>query len=244
MELDLTIKPVQSKSSKLKLNPLMEEGVIPSIGRGSSIVLVGRSGSGKSVLISNLLTRPEFYGDYFSKENRYLFSPTADVDSVAEEMGIEKKNRITKEMKSKLESLWNKREKEVKQKGGAQNTDPIAIVFDDLTGNNKLQNSKIFIRFFTAGRHLNFLCFVCVHKISALKRVCRLNCNYIMIFQSNNTELGILVDEQRPSCLSKDDFVKLVRYAWADPYSFLYIDNTKEEQTRYRKNLNQILRLS
>ena len=241
--MDLTIKPIESDSANLKLNYLMEQGVIPVIGKGSSAVAVGKTASGKSVLLANLLTRPEFYGEYFEDTNRYLYSPTADVDDLATKMNIPEKNRVTDDMIGKLETLWTKRMKDIKRKGGSQNVEPIVIVFDDLTGNTKLMNSKVFIRFFTAGRHVNCFCFVSVHKISALKRVCRLNCNYIFIFQSNNTEMKILIDEQRPSCLTKDEFTKLVMYAWDSPYSFLYIDNTKQECERFKKNLDTLLRI-
>jgi energy-coupling factor transporter ATP-binding protein EcfA2 len=222
----------------------MEQGIIPALGKGSSVVLVGRSGSGKSVLLSNLLTRPEFYGTYFKPDNRFLYSPTADIDSVADEMNIPKKNRVIKDMKCKLETLWKTREQEVKRKGGAHMCEPLCVVFDDLTGNNKLQNSKVFIRYFTAGRHLGILSFVCVHKISALKRVCRLNTNYIFIFQSTNTEVEVLLKEQRPSTLTKEQFEQLIKYCWTEPHSFMYIDNTQPEKSRYRMNLDKILELT
>ena len=241
--MDLTIRPCKSESSKIQLNYLQQEGIIPVLGKGSSVVLVGRSGSGKSVLLSNLLTRPEFYGDYFKAENRYLYSPTGDIDTVANEMKIPKKNRVIKDMIGKLNTLWNDREQKVKRAGGAHKVEPIVIVLDDLTGNVKLQNSKVFTRLFCAGRHLGILTFCCVHKISALKRQCRLNSQYIMIFRSSNTEVEVLVKEQRPSMLTKDQFEELIKYCWKDDYSFMYIDNSKDERFRYRKNLDQVLQL-
>jgi energy-coupling factor transporter ATP-binding protein EcfA2 len=241
--MDLTIRPAKSVSSQLPSNELMDQGIIPKFGKGSSIALIGRTGSGKSVLLSNLLTREEFYGTFFKPENRYLFSPTADVDSVADEMNIPKKNKVSSGMKGRLEAIWTKRAQEVKQAGGAHNVEPMCLVFDDLTGNVKLQNSKVFQQVFTAGRHLGILSFVCVHKISALKRVCRLSCNYIYIFQSTNTEVEILVKEQRPSCLTKEQFADLISYCWEGDYDFLSINNIKPEKERYMHNLTELLQL-
>ena len=62
--------------------PLMKAGVIPPL--GSVSLLVGRSGSGKSVLIANLLGRGEFYGvdesgkPYF--DETVIFSTTAGTE--------------------------------------------------------------------------------------------------------------------------------------------------------------------
>ena len=53
------IEPVPTSKDDIKHPPLSEAGVIPKL--NSSTILVGKSGSGKSVLLHNLLTRKEFF---------------------------------------------------------------------------------------------------------------------------------------------------------------------------------------
>ena len=54
MDIKYTIEPVKTSKDEIKSPKLAELGVIPKI--NSSIIIVGKSGSGKSVLLHNLLT--------------------------------------------------------------------------------------------------------------------------------------------------------------------------------------------
>jgi ABC-type lipoprotein export system ATPase subunit len=54
---------------------------------------VGQSGSGKSVLLHNLMTRPEFYKDAFDKT--FLISPTGESDDVQKQLLIPEACRFT-----------------------------------------------------------------------------------------------------------------------------------------------------
>ena len=72
--LDLRIRKIDSNKDNLPTTPLMKAGVIPGFNQGS-VCLVGSVRSGKSTLLVNLLTRPVFYGNYFKKKDKYLYSP-------------------------------------------------------------------------------------------------------------------------------------------------------------------------
>ena len=74
----LKIIPYKTNKSKIKLNAMMEADIIPR--HASSVVFSGRSGSGKSNLMVNLLTRNQFYKGYF--DLIFLFSPTARSDDL------------------------------------------------------------------------------------------------------------------------------------------------------------------
>ena len=72
MNLDYKIQPVKTSKDSIKHPALSEEGVIPKL--CCSTILVGKSGSGKSVLLHNLMTRKEFFHGHFDKV--FLISPT------------------------------------------------------------------------------------------------------------------------------------------------------------------------
>ena len=72
MNRDYKIEPVKTSKDAIKHPALSEEGVIPKL--CCSTVLVGKSGSGKSVLLHNLMTRKEFFHGHFDKI--FLISPT------------------------------------------------------------------------------------------------------------------------------------------------------------------------
>ena len=72
MDIDYKIEPVKTSKDSIKHPALSEEMVIPRL--CSSTILVGKSGSGKSVLLHNLMTRKEFFLGCFDKT--FLISPT------------------------------------------------------------------------------------------------------------------------------------------------------------------------
>ena len=72
MNQDYEIRPVQTSKDSIRHPKLSEEGVIPKL--CCSTILVGKSGSGKSVLLHNLMTRKEFFAGHFDKI--FLISPT------------------------------------------------------------------------------------------------------------------------------------------------------------------------
>jgi len=245
---DLRIRPLEDKSGKGKVkikNKLMKQGIIPSFNQGS-IVLVGSVKSGKSVLIQNLMTRKEFYGDFFDEDNKYLFSPTASYDEIADEMGIVEENRISEDMIEELSDIVEGQTMEVENRGKSR-AKKLCLIFDDLSSCKKLQRSKVFEKIFTTNRHLNIMLFCCVHKISALTRLCRLQCAHICFFKASYSEMEILAREFCGSGLTKKQMIDLIRYA-TEPdenssHPFLYINLTAKPKERYRKTFSQILEL-
>ena len=84
MNKDYDIKPVKTSKDAIVHPKLSEEGVIPKL--NCSTVLVGKSGSGKTVLLHNLLTRKEFFHGHFDKT--FLISPTGETDDVQKALNI------------------------------------------------------------------------------------------------------------------------------------------------------------
>jgi hypothetical protein len=239
------IKHVQSASATFELPEIQEKKIIPAFGQASSIMIVGASGSGKTTLLTQLVSEPRFYGDFFLPKNRYLFSETAGLDSLAKKLGIPKENihdtSNDKEIIEILNILITNKKEDMKSK----NPQKILLIFEDFSSRDKVMRSKPFMFLFTAGRHLHIMNIVLVHKITALSRICRLNCLFWFIFRTNVSELDRLAQEHLPPNMNKKQFIHMVQEATKEPHSFFTImGNDSNEDTRYRKNLTHYLSLS
>ena len=86
----LKITPLKTKKSDLPQSPFMEADII---NRFPSLTLcIGKSGSGKSNVMANMLTKKEFMKDFF--DDIYLFSPTAKSDDIVEHLKLNGNNKI------------------------------------------------------------------------------------------------------------------------------------------------------
>ena len=240
------IRPQKTKKKdRVKLTKPMEELIIPGFNQGSTVI-VGSVRSGKTCLVVNLMTRPEFYKGYFDKENIWLFSPTATYDEMADSMDIQEENRISEDMIDRLAELISEQTGEVEDKGKGK-ARKLCLIFDDLSSCKKLQRSKVFEKIFTTNRHLNIMLICCVHKISALTRLCRLQCSHVIFFSAPYSECEILANEFCGQGLTKREMLELIKYATTpdenSSHPFLYINLLSTPLERYRKNFTRILRI-
>ena len=101
----LKIIKFDTNKSKIKLRHLQEKNIIPA--HPFRLLLVGRSGSGKSMNLVNLMTRPHMYGrtnpnnpksHYFNII--FLFSPTAEGgDDLADHLELTDNRIVSNEAK-------------------------------------------------------------------------------------------------------------------------------------------------
>lgn len=240
--LSLKIKPLETEGN-FPQRPLMKENIIPRM--ASSSLIVGGTGSGKTVLLVNLLIRPEFYKDYFDR--MYLFSPTGGTDPtfklLIKSKQLKKQDVITTDFESRLSDIVNEQQAHVESLGNEFKAKKICVIFEDLSSLKRLQRSEAFEQCFVQNRHLAMMVFAVVHKLSALTRVARLQAANIFFFPSPNSEVEILIDENAPPNLTKDQFREVIRLATAGSHNFLHINNRVPYAERYRRNLDTIIEL-
>jgi len=213
----------------------MERNIIPV--HPCSVLFNGKSGSGKTVLLSNLLSR--FYRGYFTKI--YLFSGSPD--DIFDTLKITKKFTDVKEWDSELGKILKKQESEAEKKG-IQNTNRTLIIMEDIINHASwMRKSPYFTKLFVANRHYGVSTFITTQSWTRVPRACRLNCSAIYFFEGSDSELKLLTDEYCPSKLSKADFRQLVGYCWANRYSFLSIYTRLPVKTRFRCNLDIMLEI-
>ena len=107
------IEPIDTEKSKIPLKKCMKDGVIAKF--PSSTVFSGRSGSGKSCLLMNMLTNKNLLKNYF--HYTIVFSPTAGkYDDTYKALNLPEENFIENFGKEELESLIDQRKSLIKKK--------------------------------------------------------------------------------------------------------------------------------
>ncbi len=236
------IKPIDTEKHKVPLKKCMKDGVIAKF--PSSCCFSGRSGSGKSCLLMNMLTNPKLLKNYF----HYIcvYSPTAGkYDDTYSVLDLPEENFIPDFGKKELEDLIQKRKELIDEKGiswVAKNA-RVCIILDDIVSNRSFLESQTALKLFCLLRHYLCSIFILVQSYTKLPRALRLNCNSTYIFPCNQSEVEVLLDEVTPAGMSKKDFLKVISYCTDGDYDFMAINNHAKRGQKIRKNLTEIIDL-
>ena len=204
-------------------------------------ILVGKSGSGKTTILNNLLARPEMLGGIFLPQHCYLVSTTHRVSpSTKKLLKIPKDNvfstidteALMKVFKQQEHAIINKNKKKVPHK---------VFIFDDILELNV--NSPALQWLFTTGRHCKCSVFVLTQSIKGIPRTTRVNASHYIC--CNDTSYSDLerIYEDACSTLSKKDFIKYYEKASnSAPYQFLFVVKSAPEPIRYRVGLEKVIK--
>lgn len=241
----LSIVPYPTNKHKVIQRPHMKENIIPS--HPSRVIFNGKSGQGKTNLLVNLLSRPEFYGKHNGKgyfDIIFLFSPTAKGgDDLVKYLDIPEKRIFSDFSTHTLDEIVAKQKKIVENADDLLKTPKLLIIFEDIQSNKKFMNSDSFLQCFIMGRHFNTSIFLLGQSWTKTPRACRLQCSNVFFFAGSKSEHRLLVEEFNPPKMSKKEFHDLINYATNENYDFLHINMHEPFKTRFRKNLDQILEL-
>jgi hypothetical protein len=243
----LEIVKFESNKHKIKERQAMMDNIIPRL--GSSTIINGKSGSGKTNLLLNLCLKKEFYGKIKPSDKHgyfelvFLFSPTAESDDLSEHLGLDKKRIVTDDFENKLEHIFEVQERIIKSKG-LDKSPKILLIYDDMQSNARFMRSKIFTQSFIANRHANITTIFLSQSFTRTPRVCRLQASNIMIFPSSESEIDLLVEEYNPPNTTQKEFYNLVKHATKERFNFLHIATRVEPEKRFRKNLATIISIN
>ena len=236
------IEPIDTEKSKIPLRKCMKDGVIAKF--PSSTVFSGRSGSGKSCLLMNMLTNKNLLKNYFHYV--IVFSPTAGkYDDTYAVLKLPEENFIPDFGKEELEALIQQRKSLIDEKGIAwvAKHSRMCIILDDVVANRAFLQSQTALKLFCLLRHYLCSIFILVQSYTKLPRALRLNCNSTYVFPASQSEVEVLLDEVTPSGMRKRDFEKVISYCTDDAYSFLAINNHAKKGQQIRKNLDEVVDL-
>ena len=238
------VKAIETKKSKIPMLGVQKVGIIPKTNTTS--LIIGRTGSGKSQLLLNLLTRKEFFGKskkykkgYFSQI--HIYSPTAKSDDIYEKLELNDEFLHTSLSTEELRTLMDKQKKDVIDKG-SDKTDRVCLVFDDILGNPKFLKSEEFQETIIANRHYNFTVFILTQSYKHVPRKVRNQARYIFYFAGNENENLILAEDIAPPKFSRKDTVELIHFATEEKFNFIYVNTSEPNWSiRYRRNLTDII---
>ena len=236
---DLDVKPLHTAKANLKQSPYMKKGIINAF--PSMLLIVGRSGSGKTAVVNWMMTNENFLKGFYDKV--YLFSPTAEIDDLTQHLKLKKEFMITKPSEADLEKIINDQEALVKRVGleEAGKTSKVLIIFDDIISNVKFLKSDAMIKLATMGRHFLVSSIVNTQSYTKVPRAIRLQAQGLILFPSSNNEVKLLVDDAAPPNCTKKRFLKVVQYATSGKHDFLFINTKSPVETRFRKGFKEYL---
>jgi len=242
----LSIQPLKTNKSEISCNPYMEAGIVCK--HPCSILICGKSGSGKTNLVATMLTDHKMYAKAFDLV--FLFSDTAEFggdDIYAEHLEdlIPEKHMFTPDNEG-LKQLRHivKTQKAIIKKSGIPASPKILLIFDDIAHRAKFLKSKEYLLLHIANRHLNISCFSLTQSYVKIPRSCRCQVSGVIFFHgATNTEKIRLASEHCPSSYHDKEFCAIVDFATQKKYSFLFINKQVAMRERYRMGLSQIIEL-
>lgn len=188
-----------------------------------SCILVGSSGSGKSVVIRNLI---RIMGKNIKKPNRFLFQSTAKDDStlinkfneenIFENYHNDLYNGILKIITKENQERYEKKKR----------PEEFLLVVDDMVG--LIKNNSVIWSEFVRNRHAHLNILLSVQKFRSIPPVSRYNSTCYIVFSSiNRKELKAITEElnkKYPNTLFEKKFLEKVK-----GYNFLFINSKKQE---------------
>jgi hypothetical protein len=215
----LAIKEIKINSKKVKQCPLAEAKVIPA--HPHRTYIVGCSGSGKTNLLLNLLTRDGYYKDWYDVV--IVISPTAlSLDQSYKEIEKRTKYRNGKDLlffecnEEVLKTILDMQEDADQKK--------VLVILDDFVSYKKFTNSNELLRFAVQSRHYNISMMVLSQCYYLVPKSIRLNMSALFYFKGNAQETETISEMYCPGGYSKKEFIELIEKATEEPYSFIHIN--------------------
>jgi len=219
-------------------------------------VILGPSGTGKSVLLQWLLTSPQAYR-YPAVRRIYCWSPSVDIDPLwapvkkynKDVLGVDQDKERTffsefrsedlQEVISTQESVVAYIKKQNASRPKKQALPGILCVFDDLADTPSfMKREKLLHQLYIRGRHNAISVITATQVWKALAPECRKQATGLYIFRLRNyADLDGLIEELaaiHPE--GKKGVLALYRQATAEPYGFLYCDLMSKDPTQVFHN--------
>jgi hypothetical protein len=234
------VESIPTDKSKVPLRKCMIDGILPKF--PFSMMISGRSGSGKTNVLLNILTKDNMYNKYF--HYTVVYSPTAGkYDDLYKILKLPEENFKNDFSPEDLNNLIESRKALIDKKGieWVVKNSRVLIILDDVIANRDFLNSPEALKMFSLLRHYQVAIIVLMQSYNKLPRALRINSNATIVFPSTQSEVEVLLDEITPSGLSKKQFTKVIEYCTDGRYDFLYINNHAEPDKRIRKNFDEVI---
>lgn len=253
---DLKISQVETNKNKIFQRFLMNHNVV-SKHPGVSI-FCGGVGSGKTTLIHNLLSKPQYYGKSLEgiKDNNgkkpyfdVVFLLTGSDDDMYQElidMQLIDENHIKFDPEPEdIQHILDIQGKCIKEKG-LLNSPKVLIILEDIVDKQKFIKSTPFRSLFIKPRQNGLSVWLLSQYLNLIPKSCRLQAMNLYLFKQERAGQEIICEQYCPAGLKKDQFLKLIEQATQptedEPNPFLHINQrVKDKNEKFRRNLDTII---
>lgn len=215
----------------------------------TSLCMIGKSGSGKTQVLINLISRKKYYKNDFKPENIYLFSVSANTDDKLQAM-IQMNNIPEENIFSNTFDLEELRivyeyikDNYLEAINNGEEPEHTLLILDDLAYSGDLlgyDKDNILNQVFMNGRHCLCSCILTSQKASLIGTGMRSNAKGVIMFgMLPQKELDLLANDFN-HLESKKDFFKLYHKATPSRHDFLVVNYGNKEGIYQNKNFKII----
>ncbi len=145
------------------------------------LIVIAPTSSGKSTMIHNLLSKPQFNYKQVFKNNIFLFSPSNNFDEVLDGLNIKDENKKDFMDEEFIENIIDE-QNELIDKNNKTKAPHILMIFDDVVLQINNTKENILKNTFLYGRKYKISCIITSQKYKALPPDYRLNASqYIYV---------------------------------------------------------------
>lgn len=243
------ITPYETSKQNIPQRPAMEAGVV--LKHPHSWLMCGKSGSGKTQFVLNMLKKPIYYAGYF--DEIFLFSDSAKEGAddlyrkhLRDEIKQEHIFAPDDEGVEQLEHIIAVQKQKIEEAGGDHaKTDKLLFIFDDVAHARKFLASPAYKQLHIMNRHLNASCWSLTQSYVAIPRQCRIQVGGVVFYHgATDTEKERFSDEHTPSNHNWREFRVLIDDATRDKYNFMFVNKQVDDhREQYRHGLDVIMEL-
>lgn len=203
-------------------------------------VVAGPRGSGKSVLVRNLILRKDMLKPFFPNDSIFIFSRSLDVnDDYAEVKTRYKFHDYSNEL---VLTIMKAQENCIKAYGKSR-TRSILFVMDDILDSGAFNYLSMVETIAIRGRHLKLSCILVTQSYMRVSRTIRINQDYLIFFSPHNlSEISRILDENIEKKY-RDMYETAIKKIFnSKKHSFILIDyKTSDPKRRWRVGLSDLL---
>mgnify|MGYP001200836126 FL=1 len=211
------------------------------------LLLIGKSGSGKSNLLINLLANEKFpYDKLFDGDRIFIFSPSLRGDEKLKTLikykEIPDSNLFEEYSDELLLELYEELVDDVSERlEENEKVEPALIILDDLSFSGRLANRfNALSKLYCNSRKFQISIITLAQAYTQVAKNIRLQATGMIIFNTNNKELGTIEDENN-FLKSKKAFYNMFRSVVIERTDFLAINYSNNFKDLYLdKNFNFI----
>ena len=201
--------------------PAAMQGVLPE--HPFRMYIVDSSGSGKSNFMLNLMTKPQFYKDYF--DSVLIISPTAaKLDDTYQVLELDEDHFFPVE-EEVLTVIMEIQEARIEEMGGKQYAPKTLVIMDDIVSYKKFIASPMLLKFAVMSRHWGISLIILSQAYHRIPKSIRLQMTCLVYFKGSNRELEVLAEDFAAPGSSKREFMQTVAHATNERFNFFFVDN-------------------